>query len=127
MQGVHGIAIVNDVNKGFISDGKGNAAVAFDLTSLKTIATIPLSKPDADGIMYDPYSKKVFVFCGDGNAACVVDVNALKEVATIDLGGAPEFSVSNHEGLIYNNLEDKSSLNVIDAKAMKVIHNVLCY
>src|SRR2546430_2354167 len=29
MQGVHGIAIVNDVNKGFISDGKGNAAVAF--------------------------------------------------------------------------------------------------
>lgn len=123
MKGVHGIAIVNDVNKGFISDGKGKAVVAFDLKTLKTITTIPLSKEDADGIMYDPFSKKVFVFCGDGNAACVIDVNELKEIKTIDLGGAPEFAVSDHDGLIYNNLEDKSSLNVIDTKAMKVIHN----
>lgn len=123
MQGVHGIAIVNDVNKGFISDGKGKAVVAFDLKTLKTIAVIPVSKEDADGIIYDPYSKKVFVFCGDANAACIIDVNKLKETGIIDLGGAPEFAVSDHDGLIYNNLEDKSSLNVIDVKAMKVIHN----
>ncbi|MGI8952445.1 MAG: YncE family protein [Chitinophagaceae bacterium] len=123
MQGVHGIAIVNDVNKGFISDGKGNAVVAFDLKTLKTIATIPVSKPDVDGIIYDPFSKKVFAFCGDGNAACVIDVNDLKEIKTIDLGGAPEFAVSDGNGLIYNNLEDKSSLNVIDVKQMKVIQN----
>ncbi len=123
MKGVHGIAIVNEVNKGFISDGKGDAAIVFDLKTFKTIKTIPLSKPDADGIIYDPFSKKVFVFCGDGNAACVVDVNDLKEVQTIDLGGAPEFAVSDGNGLIYNNLEDKSSLNVIDTKTFQVIRN----
>jgi len=123
MKGVHGIAIVNQVNKGFISDGKAQAVVAFDLKSLKTIATIPVSKKGADGIIYDPFSKKVLVFCGDGNSACVIDVNDLKEVSTIDLGGAPEFAVSDGKGLVYNNLEDKSHLNVIDTKTMKVIRN----
>lgn len=122
MKGVHGIAIVNEINRGFISDGKGNAIVVFDLTSLKTITTIPLSEPDADAIIYDPYSKKIFAFCGDGNSTCVVDINTLKQIVTIPLGGAPEFAVSDHQGLIYNNLEDKSSLNVIDVKTMKVIH-----
>lgn len=121
MKGVHGVAVVNDVNKGFISDGKGKAVIAFDLKTFKTIATIPLSKEDADGIMYDPFSKKVFVFCGDANAACIIDVNNLKEISTIDLGGAPEFAVPDGNGLIYNNLEDKSMMNVIDAREMKVI------
>ncbi len=123
MKGVHGIAIVNAVNRGFISDGKGKSVVAFDLKTFKTIAVIPLSKEDADGIIYDPFSQRVLVFCGDANSACVIDVNALKEIATIDLGGAPEFAVADGNGLVYNNLEDKSSLNVIDTKAMKVIKN----
>lgn len=123
MQGVHGIAIDNKVNKGFISDGKGNAAVAFDLTTLKKVATIPLSNKDADAIMYDAYSDKVYVFNGDANNSSVVDPNTLKQVGTIALGGAPEFAVSNGKGLIYNNLEDKNSINVIDTKTMKVIKN----
>src|SRR6201991_2154878 len=42
LKGVHGIAIVNEVNKGFISDGKGNAVVVVDLTSFKVIKTISL-------------------------------------------------------------------------------------
>jgi len=47
----------------------------------------------------------------------------LKEIGTVDLGGGPEFAVPDGKGLIYNNLEDKNSLNVIDASTMKVIHN----
>ena len=35
MKGVHGIAIVNEVNKGFISDGKDNSVVVVDLTTLR--------------------------------------------------------------------------------------------
>jgi DNA-binding beta-propeller fold protein YncE len=122
MKSIHGVAVVNDVNRGFISDGRGQAVIAFDLKTFKTIATIPVTKEDADGIMYDPSLKKVFVFCGDANAACVIDVNDLKQIATIDLGGAPEFAVPDGNGLIYNNLEDKSSLNVIDSKNLKVIN-----
>ena len=123
MKGVHGIAVVNDLNRGFISDGKGSAVIAFDTKTFKTIKTIPITGKDADGIIYDPFSKKIFVFEGDANAAVVVDPQGLTQAGSIDLGGAPEFAVSDGKGLIYNNLEDKSSLNVIDAKSLKVIKN----
>jgi len=123
MKGVHGIAIDNEVNKGFITDGRDNSVVVFDLTTFKTITTIPVKPKGPDGIMFDPASKRVFAFCGDGNAASVIDVNTLKEIGTVDLGGGPEFAVPNGKGLIYNNLEDKNSLDVIDAGTMKVINN----
>jgi DNA-binding beta-propeller fold protein YncE len=123
MKGVHGIAVVNELNRGFISDGKGSAVIAFDTKTFKTIKAIPITGKDADGIIYDPFSKKIFVFEGDANAAVVVDPQELTQAGSIELGGAPEFAVSDGNGLIYNNLEDKSSLNVIDAKTLKVIKN----
>jgi len=124
LKGCHGIAIDNKADRGFISDGKANAVVAFDLKTLKTIATIALDGANGpDAIMYDPYSDRVFSFNGESNNSSVVDPNTLKQVGTIALGGGPEFAVSDGKGLIYNNLEDKNSMNVIDAKAMKVIKN----
>jgi len=120
MKGVHGIAIANEVNKGFISDGKDNSVIAFDLTTFKKLSVIPLSGKKPDAIIFDPYSKKVFAFNGDSHNASVIDITLLKETGTVELNGAPEFAVSNGEGIIYNNLEDKSSLAVIDTKAMKV-------
>jgi YVTN family beta-propeller protein len=121
MKGVHGIAIDNKANRGFISDGRANAIIAFDLKTLKTIATIPVNAKGPDAIMYDPYADRVFSFNGDSNNSSVVDPNTLKQVGTVDLGGGPEFAVSNDKGLIYNNLEDKNSLNIIDSKTLKVI------
>ena len=121
MKGVHGIAVDNEVNKGFITDGRDNSVVVFDLTTFKTIKVIPVTPKGPDGIMFDPFSKRIFAFCGHGNAASVIDVNDMKEIGTVDLGGGPEFAVPDGKGLIYNNLEDKNSLNVIDAVSMKVI------
>ncbi len=123
MKGVHGIAIDNEVNRGFITDGRDNSVVVFDLQTFKTIKVVPVTPKGPDGIMFDPFSKRVFAFCGRGNAASVIDVNDLKEIGTVDLGGGPEFAVPDGKGLIYNNLEDKNSLNVIDATTMKVIRN----
>lgn len=120
MKGVHGIAIVNEVNKGFISDGKGNAVVVVDLKTFKIIKTIALTATDEDGIIYDPASKHVFVFNGDAKNTCVIDVDKLELVKTIDLGGGPEFAVSNGKGLLYNNIEDLSVLKVIDTKTLAV-------
>jgi DNA-binding beta-propeller fold protein YncE len=118
---VHGIAIANEVNKGFITDGRDNSVVVFDLKTFRTITTIHVTPKGPDGIIYDPFSKKVFAFCGNGNAASVIDINELKESAVVNLGGAPEFAVSDGKGLVYNNLEDKNSLDVIDTKTMKVV------
>ena len=124
LKGCHGIAIDNKANKGFISDGRGNSMVAFDLKTLKTVTTIALEGANGpDAIMYDPYSDRVYSFNGESQNSSVVDPNTLKQVGTIALGGGPEFAVSDGKGLIYNNLEDKNSMNVIDTKTMKVIKN----
>jgi YVTN family beta-propeller protein len=123
LKGIHGIAIDNKANLGFISDGRANAIVAFDIRSLKTVATIPVDAKGCDAIIYDPYSDRVYSFNGESNNSSVIDPNALKQVGTIPLGGGPEFAVSDGKGKTYNNLEDKNSLNVIDVKAMKVIAN----
>jgi len=123
LQGIHGIAIDNKANKGFISDGKANAVVAFDLKTLATIATIPVAAQGPDCIIYDPYSDRVYSFNGESNNSSVVDPNTLKQVGTIALGGGPEFAVPDGKGKIYNNLEDKNSLDVIDVNTMKVVVN----
>src|SRR6266480_1123153 len=122
LHGVHGIAVVNDVNRGFISDGRGNSVLAFDLKTLKPIATIALSGKNPDAITYDPYSKKVFAFNGGSNNASIIDPKELKETGLVDLGGAPEFAVPDGKGKIFNNLEDKNALVVIDTKTMKAIN-----
>lgn len=120
MQGVHGVAVVNGMNKGFISDGKGDAVFVFDLKTFKTLATIPLSGKDPDAIIYDPYSKKIFAFNGHSKNVSVIDPVALKEIKTIGLGGDPEFPVSDGKGLIYDNIEDLSLIKTIDAKTLTV-------
>lgn len=121
MKGVHGIAIDPNTQKGFISDGKGNAVIAFDLSTFKKLATIQLSSPDPDAIIYDSFSKKVFSFNGDGKNISVLDPIALKEIGKIELGGGPEFAVSNGKGKIYNNIEDKNLIKTIDVQTMKVV------
>jgi len=123
LQGIHGIAVDNKANLGFISDGRANAVVAFDLKTLATVATIPVDAKGPDCIIYDPYSDRVFSFNGESNNSSVVNPNTLKQVGTVDLGGGPEFAVSDGHGKIYNNLEDKSSMDVIDVKTLKVIRN----
>lgn len=123
LKGIHGIAIDNKINRGFISDGKANAVVAFDIKTLKTIATIPVDAKGPDAIIYDSFSDRIYSFNGESNNSSVVDPNTLKQVGTIALGGGPEFAVSDGKGKIYNNLEDKNSLNIIDVKTLKVIKN----
>ncbi len=121
MKGVHGIAFDYASNKGFISDGDANAVVAFDLTSYQKIATIPITGVGPDAIMFDAFSKKVYSFNGDSKNTSVIDASTLKQIGSIDLGGGPEFAVSDGMGKIYNNIEDQNSLATLDASSLKVI------
>src|SRR6202047_4504635 len=74
-QGVHGIAIASDLGRGFISAGRANTAVIFDLKTLKTLGT---AKTDAnpDAIIYDPAPKHVFTFNGRGKNATAINAAA---------------------------------------------------
>src|SRR5205807_10271419 len=53
--GVHGIALAQDLGKGFTSNGRDNTVTVFDLKSLKETAKIKLEGGEnPDAIIYDP-------------------------------------------------------------------------
>jgi DNA-binding beta-propeller fold protein YncE len=120
LQGVHGIAVVGELSQGFISDGRANAIRIFDLHSLTSIGDIPLSGKNPDAIIYDPYSKKIFAFNHSSNNVSIVDPRLRTETQVLELGGSPEFAVSDGKGKIFNNLEDKNIMVVINTATMKV-------
>src|SRR5262245_53859304 len=66
--GVHGIAIAPELNKGFVSNGRGNTVTIFDLKTLKTIGTVATGE-NPDDICYDAGSSRVFVFNGRSKSA----------------------------------------------------------
>lgn len=121
----HGVAIVPQVGRGFISDGGGDGAIIiFDLKTYATLGKIT-AQPDADGIIYDPSVGRVLIVSGDGGTLMSIkpdiDPASGKIEAPIDLGGKPEFLASDGNGKIYINLEDKDNVAVVDFKARKVI------
>jgi DNA-binding beta-propeller fold protein YncE len=121
----HGVAIVPEVGRGFISDGGGDGAVVvFDLKTHAILGTIA-AQPDADGIIFDPFTKRVLVVSGDKGVLMTlkpdVDPKNGKIDAPIELGGAPEFLASDGAGKVFINLMDKNEVAVVDLKARKVV------
>ena len=112
--GVHGIALAQDLNRGFTSNGKADSVTVFNLATLATITEIKISGHDPDAILYDAPSKRVYTFNGHSNNATVIDANSAREIATVALPGRPEFAVSDGTGRIFVNLEDKGQIAVID-------------
>lgn len=121
-QGVHGIAIADDLQRGFTSNGRSASVTEFDLGSFKTLATISGTGEKPDAIVYDRPSHHVLTFNGKSHSASVIDPAKAAVIATIALPGKPEFAVSDGAGHIYNNIEDKSELVEIDTASNKVLH-----
>src|SRR5207249_4151375 len=112
--GVHGIQIVASLNRGFISNGRGNNVTIFDLKTLKTISQ-PATGENPDSIRYEPKSGRVFTFNGRSNNSTAIDAKTGMVVGTIPMGGKPEFSVADDKGHVYVNIEDTSEILEIDA------------
>jgi len=115
----HGVALVPELNRGFITDGDGAQIVIFDLKTLKKVGEVK-GEPDADFIMYEPVSKHVFAFNGDPKSATVIDPEKGTVIKTLALGGAPEQAVADGKGMIYDNVEDKNEVIAIDARTLQI-------
>ncbi len=117
--GVHGVALVPDIGKGFTSNGREDTVSVFDLQSLKTLNKIKVgNRPDA--IWYDSATKRVFTFNAGSQDATAIDVTKGEVAGTIQLGGKPEFAASDGRGTVFVNLEDKNQLFALDADKLTV-------
>lgn len=118
----HGIAIVKDLGKGFISDGDSRpgatvqSVFVFDLKTLRITGEIKTNQPDTDGLIYEPVTKHIFTFNGDSHNTTVIDPVKQAVITNIDLVGKVEFPAVDGKGMVYDNNTEKNDVTVIDAK-----------
>jgi YVTN family beta-propeller protein len=117
--GVHGIAFDDELNKGFTSNGRINNVTVFDLNTGKVTGQIATGQ-NPDAIMFEPFSKTIITCNGSSKDLSVIDPKTEKIVATIDVGGKPETAVSDNEGNVFVNIEDKNEIAKVDIKTFKV-------
>ena len=120
--GVHGIAVVPELNRGFTSNGRDNSVTIFDLKTLKALGSAKTG-PNPDAIIYDPATKRVFTFDRGTEAeasSTAIEAATGKVVGTIMLGGRPEFAVADGSGQVFANLDSKNEIVVIDSRKLEI-------
>jgi YVTN family beta-propeller protein len=118
--GVHGIAFVPALGKGYTSNGRLNNITVFDLKTNEVLRQISAgTNPDA--IMYDNFSKLIITCNGRSNDLSLIDPVTEKLVATIPVGGKPETAVSDQKGKIFVNIEDKNEIISVDLSQKKIL------
>jgi outer membrane protein assembly factor BamB len=119
--GVHGVAFVPDLGRGFTSNGRDSTATAFDTKTLKTLGKVKANgRPDI--IYFEPVTRRVFTFNHGSNDTTAIDPDEMKAIGTLKLDGVPELAVSDEKGHIFVNMEDKSEIVELDARALKILN-----
>jgi len=121
---MHGIGLVAKHNHGFITNAGDSTVTMFDLKTLAVIKKIPVKTGGLDGIMYDEYTDRIVLTNHSQPIGTVValDANTGDIVGQAELeDNSPEGAASNGKGTLYVNNEGKSTIQVVDAKSMKVL------
>jgi len=113
--GVHGIAFVNELNKGYTSNGRINNVTVFDLKTNEVLSQIATGQ-NPDAIMYEPFTKMIITCNGRSKNLSLIDPNQGKTVDSIDVGGKPETAVSDGNGKLFVNIQDKNEIVAVDLK-----------
>jgi DNA-binding beta-propeller fold protein YncE len=119
LQRCHGVLVLSEIGKGFITNGDAASVAVFDLKTLKITGKIK-NPPDTDFILYDPASKLTFTFNGDSKNATAIDSVKETVVNVIAMGGGVEYPVGDGKGTIYDHNEEKSDVAVLDTHIFKI-------
>jgi DNA-binding beta-propeller fold protein YncE len=117
--GVHGIAIVPRLHRGFTTNG-GEATVSiFDTNTFKTVKKITVPK-DPDFTFYDPKTNRVFVCHGDSEVITAIDPDKQSIIGEVQLGGGAEAAVVDGKGSGFVNLEESATVVKFDPNNLTV-------
>jgi DNA-binding beta-propeller fold protein YncE len=117
--GVHGIAIVPGLHRGFTTNGGTATVSVFDTETFKTLKKISVAK-DPDFTFYDPQTKRVLVCHGDGEVITAIDPEKEEVIGKVDLGGGAEAAVVDGKGTGFVNLEESAIVVSFDPKGLAV-------
>jgi DNA-binding beta-propeller fold protein YncE len=120
LQRCHGVIVIKNLGKGYITDGEAQKVVIFDLKTLKVTGEVKTNQPDTDSLIYDPASKRIFTFNGNSHNTTVIDPVKETMVKTIDLVGGVEFPAVDGKGMLYDNNEGKNDVVAIDTRTLTI-------
>jgi DNA-binding beta-propeller fold protein YncE len=123
LHNAHHVALVPELNKGFITNGESNSVTIFDLKTLAKIGE-PAAGMNPDNICFDTKTQRIFVFNGRSNHSTVINATTGEPLSTFSVGGKPESCVADGTGKLYLNLEDKSAIAEIDTSKPGVLRSV---
>ena len=117
---VHGIAVVKELGRGFITATDPGSVTIFDLKTLAVIGKTPVGE-DPNAIFYDRKTRRVFTVDRGSKRLSAIDPKSGKVVGAVEnLGGRTEHAVSDDAGHLFLNMQDLGTLLRIDAQALKV-------
>lgn len=116
--GVHGVAIADDLGRGFTSNGRDGSVTIFELKTLKPISKVKVGT-NPDCIIYDPATHRVFAFNRGSSDVSAIDAKTGEVAGLIALGGHPEFATADGKGMVFVNLDNKSEIVAIDSKKLE--------
>jgi len=120
--GVHGIAFDKELNKGYASNGRLNNVTVFDLKTNSILEQIATGE-NPDAINYEPYTKTIITCNGRSKSLSIIDAKTNKVIGTVDVGGKPEEAVSDGNGKLFVNIEDKNEIVSVDLKKLTVTNH----
>lgn len=121
---VHGIAFAPKEGHGFTTNAGDSTLTMFNLSDNSVIKKIHIGIDGADGIWYDESTNRILSINHSKPTGSVVTVDAKSGdvLGKVMLAGeAPEGGASDGKGLVFINIEDKNSIDVLDLKAMKIV------
>jgi DNA-binding beta-propeller fold protein YncE len=140
----HGIALDDNGQYGYVSDGPANEVKVFDRQTLEIVSTVTTGK-NPRAIVFEPVSRLVFVICPDAmtseskiphrtasgssvpvssdplvkSTVTVIDADTQKTLADLDLPGKLGFAQADGRGMVYVNITDRNQIVYFDAHGIE--------
>jgi WD40 repeat protein len=119
---IHGVAVDPADGSVYTGNGTDKTVAKVDPVAKKVVASVDVPG-NVDGIVYDPALHRLYADEDGGSHVYVIDTTTMKLVGTVTLPSSdPEqMAIDPKTNLVYQNLNDRDSVAVIDAKRLKVI------
>lgn len=120
---VHGVGLAPKDGHGFTTNSGDSSVTMFDLKTLAFIKKTSVKVGGLDGIMYDDASNQIILTNHSRpGTAVAIDPKTGDVTGTAELeDNAPEGAASDGKGKLFVNNETKNTIQVLEAKSMKVL------
>lgn len=140
----HGIALDDNGQYGYVSDGPANEVKVFDRQTLEIVSTVTTGK-NPRAIVFEPVSRLVFVICPDAmtseskiphrtasgsnvpvssdplvkSTVTIIDADTQKHLADLELPGKLGFAQADGKGMVYVNITDRNQISYFNAQGIE--------